>query len=299
MKSLHPHRSSASRLAGLLLFSETKYNTNCMSLLQAIALGLVQGLTEFLPVSSSGHLIFVPKLFGWADQGLAFDVLVHLGTLLAVVLYLRKKIHHLFVALFSTKHNPEHDKRLILLMVIATIPAAVAGFFFGSWIEGHVRSPLLIAINLIVWGIVLWLAELYSRAKQAMGKERHLGTLSWWHAVGIGIAQVISFLPGTSRSGITITAGMFSRLDKRTATEFSFLMSVPVIALAGAAGLAGILNSTTAALPFDIMIAGFLSALFGGLVALWALVRIIHRWSFLPFAVYRIIIGILILLILV
>ncbi len=270
-----------------------------MSIFQAVILGVVQGLTEFLPISSSGHLIFIPKLLGWADQGLAFDVVLHLGTLFALLWYLRKKLRHLVAALLPSGHDPEHDKRLVLLIAVGTVPAVLAGFFAGDWIGSAARSPVVVAINLIVWGIVLWLADLYARAQIIVGKQKHISTLGFKNALLIGVAQALSLVPGTSRSGITITAGLFSRMDRRAATEFSFLMAVPIIALAGGAELFTLVRNGSALVNLDGLIAGFAASVVGGLAAIWALIRVIQRWSFLPFAVYRILVGVFILLFLI
>jgi len=270
-----------------------------MSVFQGIILGVIQGLTEFLPISSSGHLIFVPRILGWADQGLAFDVVVHLGTLFALVWYLRKKLRHLLGSLFPSGHDPEHDKRLVLLIAAGTVPAVLAGFFADDWIGSAARSPVIVAVNLIVWGIVLWLADLYARAQIIVGKQKHISTLGLKNALLIGVAQALSLVPGTSRSGITITAGLFSRMDRRAATEFSFLMAVPIIALAGGAEIFALVRNGTALVNLDALVAGFAASAIGGLVAIWALIQVIQRWSFLPFAVYRILVGALILFFLI
>ncbi len=248
-----------------------------MDVIQALFLGIIQGLTEFLPISSSGHLIFIPKLFGWADQGLAFDTIIHLGTLAAVVVYFRKRMT---------------DRKLGWLIILSVIPAGIIGFFWGEWIENTFRSALVVGVNMIFWGIVLLVADNIRRLKD--WKIKRLENLSCGKALFIGCAQAIALIPGVSRSGITMTAGLFSKLDKKSAAEFSFLMSAPIIFLAG---LSGMLDFTkqetgTAILPLAV---GFIASAISGFVAIWGLMKIIQKWSYAPFVVYRIIIGILIL----
>lgn len=254
-----------------------------MSVFQAIVLGVVQGVTEFLPVSSSGHLIFFPKLLGWADQGLAFDAAIHLGTLLAVLFYFRKK---LFDLLFR-------DRRLLFLIILSAIPAAIVGGMFGDTIESAFRSPRIVAWNLIGWGIVLGLADWYGKRSSV------IQSVGWKHAVSMGIAQILALIPGTSRSGITMTAGLFSGLSKVNAAEFSFLMSIPVIALAGGKGVADLFASAWESVPMAAVGAGFLAAAVSGFFAIAGLLRLLTKHGFLPFVVYRICVGAAILVFLV
>lgn len=265
-----------------------------MSMLQSIILGLVQGLTELLPISSSGHLIFVPHLLGWPDQGLAFDVMVHMGTLLAVVIAFRSKIWDLIKAFSSTRPELQADRKLAWLIILATIPAGVFGMLADNWIETNLRMPWLVGVNLIFWGLVLLFADSFSKALHEKHKK-DLHGVTWKNALLVGFAQALALFPGTSRSGITMSAGLLSRFDKQSAIEFSFLMSIPII---GAAGLLKMfdLAENLQTVGLDILAAGFISSLLGGLFAIWLLLKIVRRYSFTPFVVYRIALGLFIVL---
>jgi len=273
-----------------------------MNVIQALILGTIQGLTEFLPISSSGHLIFIPKLFGWGDQGLAFDTMMHLGTLLAVVVYFRKKLWSILLGLINTSLSHESlvtvnsDRKLGWLLILSIIPAGVVGLFFGDWIETNLRTTLVIGVGLIFWGVILFIADRVSLKHE---NTKALERVSWKETLFIGCAQVVAFIPGTSRSGITMTAGLFSKLDKKTAAEFSFLMSVPIIALAGGLQLLKMIThgfETIGAIP---LIVGFIASALSGLIAIAGLMKVIQKWSFTPFVVYRVVVGVLILVFLV
>lgn len=283
-----------------------------MSVFQAVILGIVQGLTEFLPVSSSGHLIFFPKLFGWADQGMAFDVVLHLGTLVAVVVYFRKKLWNILKAIIvkptesaevipGDRHESISltlamtDRKLGWFILLSIIPAVIVGFFWADWLENTFRSATVVAFNMIFWGLVLYIADRYTYRLTDLQTYK-LEKLNWKQTLFIGCAQVLAFIPGTSRSGITMTAGLFSRLDRTSVAEFSFLMSVPIIALAGAKGLWDLVQSGSFGEDFLVLLVGFIFSALSGLLAVWGLLKIIKKYSFLPFVIYRIILGILILL---
>lgn len=273
-----------------------------MTTMQAIVLGVIQGLTEFLPVSSSGHLVFVPHLFGWADQGLSFDVVVHLGTLLAVVVYFRKTLWATARAFFGfkTKVDPEarntQYRKLGWFLILATIPALIAGFLMSEVYEIEIRSTTVVAWGLIGWGIVLWLADRYSAKLKESDHRVHQ---TWKSALFIGCAQAIALIPGTSRSGITMTAGLFAKLNKKAAAEFSFLMSVPVIAIAGVFKLYQLTETGFGDISVAALAAGFVASALSGFLAIAGLMKVLERWSFMPFAVYRIVVGIAILVFLV
>lgn len=261
-----------------------------MSLFQAALLGVIQGFTEFLPVSSSGHLIFLPRLFHWADQGQAFDVVVHLGTLLAVIVYFRVKLWGIITNFFRKGGDPV-QKRLGWFLIFSLFPAAVVGFIMSEVLNVEFRSTLLIGINFIVWGIVLFLADRFSQKYAA----KTLETMNKKMALCISLAQVLALLPGTSRSGITMTAGLFGKLDKTSAAEFSFLMSIPVIAMAGALKVFELMKYGLGDLTFSLLVVGFVASSLSGLLAISTLLKIIKKWSFTPFVVYRIVVGVLIL----
>ena len=270
-----------------------------MSIFHALTLGIIQGLTEFLPVSSSGHLIFLPKLFGWADQGLSFDVVVHLGTLVAVIFYFRKKLWKLFLAFFNYRKDVsvevKSDKRLAWLIAFSIIPAGLVGFFFSDLIENTFRSSSFMAFNLIFWGVVLFLADRFSKRQKSL---KTLENISWKNNFFIACAQALALIPGTSRSGITMTAGLFSKLDKNSAAEYSFLMSVPIIFLAGVDSLYKLVKNGLGDLNIAILFTGFLFSMISGFLAISLFLQIIRKWSFTPFVVYRVLIGLLILFLL-
>lgn len=263
-----------------------------MSVVEIIILALIQGLTEFLPISSSAHLILPSAIFGWQDQGLVFDVAVHVGTLMAVMLYFRRDLTRLAVGWLQSlagKHST--DSKLAWWVILATIPAGLAGLFGAGLIETFMRSPYVIAITTIVFGLVLWYAD--ATAKQQKTMEQ----LSWKQALLIGLAQAIALIPGTSRSGITMTVGLMLGLDRISAAHFSFLLSIPIIILSGGYQASKLIAEPT---HYDIsaIVLGtglsFLSALF----CIHVFLKIIDRMGMVPFAIYRLILGAVLILIL-
>jgi len=248
------------------------------SLSQSAVLGIVQGLTEFLPISSSAHLILIPYFFGWTDQGLAFDVALHLGTLVGVLAYFWKDFWEMLVA--------PAERKTLGFLVVATIPGAVAGLLFEHKVETAFRSPALIASALILMGVLLALAD-------RLGKgEKMVSDLTWKTAALIGLSQALALVPGVSRSGITITTALVLGFQRREAARFSFLMSAPIIAGAGLLKFHAILLS-----PDKMALgAGFVCSALFGLLAIWALMRYVQTRSYMPFAVYRWILGLFVLL---
>lgn len=258
-----------------------------MTVLQALVLGLVQGLTEFLPVSSSGHLILVPVLLGWPDQGLAFDAMVHLGTALALLAYFGRELGR--VAAGALDRQPS-EIRLAMAVLLGSVPAGLAGLLAEKAVEAHLRSARVVALSLIGWGLVLWWAD--RRARHArVGELREVGV---GRALGVGCAQAIALVPGTSRSGITITAGLFAGLDRPTAARFAFLLGLPITAVAGVLKTATMLRAGAATEPV-ILLVGLLAAFAAGLAAVRFLVRYLQRQSLAAFVAYRIALGLLIL----
>ncbi len=260
-----------------------------MTPLQAIALGILQGLSEFLPVSSSAHLTLAPWLFGWEDPGLAFDVALHFGTLLAVLWYFRMEWAALIRAAFgiiTTGRIETPEKRRVIYLIIATIPGAIGGYLMQSRAESAFRSPQVIAIALIVMGIVLWLVD------KLVDQRRVLGEMRWIDALLIGLSQVIALIPGVSRSGSTITTGRGLRFDRESAAEFSFLMSMPIIAAAvvmeGPKALhqGGITNE---------LMSGVVASAISGWLAISILMRYVSRHSYGIFAFYRVVLGLAVL----
>jgi len=270
-----------------------------MSLIQAIILALVQALTEFLPVSSTAHLILFPWLLNWPDPGLAFDVALHAGTLLAIVLYFFKDWLTLILcglglkypAADSTEQVAMH-RRMFWYMVVGTIPAAVLGKLFHHQIEDELRKPLIIGISLVVVALLMWWADSKSRL------ERKLESSNMGDAVGIGAAQAIALWPGVSRSGITITAGLFRGFTREAATRFSFLLSAPVIAGAVLTELpklvrmhkSGGLDLSLSTLAISILVSGF-----AGYAVIAFFLRYLQTKTLKPFIVYRLLFGMLVL----
>ncbi|MGH7308367.1 MAG: undecaprenyl-diphosphate phosphatase [Candidatus Rokuibacteriota bacterium] len=256
-----------------------------MDYTQAIVLGSVQGLTEFLPVSSSGHLILVPRVFGWPDQGLAVDAAVHLGTLGALLAYFRRELVGLVSGALS--------RRLAFALVLATVPAGLAGLLFDRLIETHLRSPLVVAAATALWALVMGVAD--RRAAAAPPDQEPLERVGVGRALAVGCAQALALIPGTSRSGITITAGLFSGLDRATAARFAFLLGIPIT---GAAGLVKMVHLVRQGLPAGEagpLAAAVLAAFLSGWVAVWFLVTYLRRRSLRPFVIYRLVLAAVIL----
>ena len=201
-----------------------------MTLLEIVVLALIQGLTEFLPISSSAHLILPSQLLGWTDKGLAFDVAVHVGTLLAVMLYFRQEVAFLwrgFCASLTAGGRGTAEAAQAWWVILATIPAAITGLLINDWLEQYGRSIGVIATTTLVFGVLLGLADRYGR------QHKRLDQLGLSGALMVGLAQALALVPGTSRSGITMTAALMLGLDRQSAARFSFLLSMPIIALAG------------------------------------------------------------------
>jgi len=260
-----------------------------MTPLQAIALGVVQGLSEFLPISSSAHLALVPWLLGWEDPGLAFDVALHFGTLLAVLWYFRIEWLTLIRAAFgiiTTGRIDTPEKRRVVYLIIATIPGAIGGYLLQSKAESAFRSPQLIAVALIVLGILLWIVD------KLVDQRRILGEMRFVDALLIGLSQVIALIPGVSRSGSTITTARGLRFDRESAAEFSFLISMPIIA--GAVILEGPKALAQGGLTNELM-SGVVASAISGWLAISILMRYVSRHSYGVFAVYRIIFGLAVL----
>jgi len=260
-----------------------------MTPLQAIALGIIQGLSEFLPISSSAHLTLAPWLFGWEDPGLAFDVALHFGTLLAVLWYFRLEWLQLIKAAFGiirTGRIETPEKRRVIYLIVATIPGAIGGYLLQSRAESAFRSPQIIAIALIVMGLVSWAVD------KAVDQRRILGEMRWVDALLIGLSQVIALIPGVSRSGSTITTARGLRFDRENAAEFSFLMSMPIIA--AAVVLEGPKALHESGLTNELM-SGVVASAISGWLAISILMRYVSRHSYGIFAVYRVLLGVAVL----
>ena len=257
-----------------------------MSWLETVVLALIQGITEFLPVSSSAHLILPSAVFGWQDQGLAFDVAVHMGTLAAVMLYFRQDIVSLTGGWFRQVggRGASSESKLAWAVILATVPAVVFGYILKDAIETYLRSALVIAITTIVFGIALGLAD------RKRG-SRPLAGLRWSDALLIGLAQAVALIPGTSRSGITMTAAMFLGLDREASARFSFLLSIPLILAAG--GYAALQLVTSAApVPWPQIITGTLLSFLSALACIHLFLRFLQSIGFMPYVWYRMVLGI-------
>ncbi len=262
-----------------------------MSYFQAALLSLVQALSEFLPISSSGHLVLLPRLLGWQDQGLLFDEALNTGTLLAVLAYFR----HDLIALLRDGWASLWGRRFVgqgqlaWQLVAATVPVAVAGLLIHPWVAAAGRKPALVATNLIVYGVVLAVADRLGR------RNRDLGSLRWVDALAIGAAQALSLVPGTSRSGITMTLALFLGFERAAAARFSFLLAVPVgLLVAAHDGLEIAKGHLQGVAPGPLMAAVLLTAA-AGYVVIGGLLSWLRRQSFLPFSIYRVALGGLIL----
>lgn len=258
-----------------------------MDIIQVIILALVQGLTEFLPISSSAHLILVPILSGWQDQGLVFDVAVHAGTLCAVVLYFRKELAVMFFDWFgSLRGNHTPDSRLAWAVLLGTIPVGLAGLIFQGYISDNLRTPLVIATTTIVFGVVLWIAD----CNKNLSRDEH--SIGWKDVLIIGLAQAIALIPGTSRSGITIAAAMMLGLNRQAAARFSFLLSIPVIVLAG--GLETLDYMEVASVQdINYLLIGAMISAVSAFACIHYFLKMLEHMSMLPFIVYRMCLGIL------
>ena len=261
-----------------------------MTTLQVIILAIVQGLTEFLPISSSGHLVLVPYLFEWADQGLAFDVAVHFGSLIAVLLFFRKDILALLRGSVQVlgANVATTEARMALGIALGTIPAALAGLMFVDWIEANLRSPAVIVFTLSGYAVLMILADRLGR------RNRDISGIRIKDAVLIGVAQALALVPGTSRSGVTITAAMALGFERQDAARFSFLLAVPVILLASVYSFIGLLR-TEATVAWGQLAIGVVVSAIVAYASIEFFMRFVSRIGLLPFAIYRMILAAVIL----
>jgi undecaprenyl-diphosphatase len=259
-----------------------------MTILQALILGIIQGFTELLPISSSAHLALTPWLLGWPDHGLAFDVALHLGTLIAIVAYFHEEWRRLVLAALSLVQKRRADtaeEKRVIFLVLATIPAGIAGLLLEDAAETVFRSPVIIATNLIVLGVILWAVDRF------MSRERGMESLGWKGALFVGLAQCLALVPGVSRSGSTITAGRALRLTRESAAVFSFLLSMPITLAAVVFKLPDAVREAASIVP---LVVGVVAAAVSAWVAIAVLLRYVARRSYGVFAVYRVAFGALI-----
>ncbi len=257
-----------------------------MTILQALVLGIVQGIAELLPISSSAHLALTPYFLGWKEQGLAFDVALHLGTLLALCWYFRSEWLDMIGSAWriarTRRIETVHDKRLLFL-IVATIPGGVGGLLLNDLAETTFRSPRIIGVTLAVMGVALWAFDKWC------ARVRDIEEVTLKDAIVIGCAQVLALVPGVSRSGSTITAGRFMQLDRPSAARFSFLMSMPITAAAVITKLPeAVREQGSTLLP---LVVGVIAAMVSAILTITVLLRYVSKHSFGLFALYRVILA--------
>lgn len=263
------------------------------TLFQALVMGVVQGLTEFLPISSSGHLILVPFLFGWNDPfitSLAFSVMLHIGTLLALLVFFRADWVRLVPAGLATLRDRsfrgDPDRKLAWLLVAATIPAAIAGFLLNDVIEEQVREPGLVALTLVIGGAIMWLADHWGSQK------KDVDDVTFPIATGLGFAQAIALIPGISRSGISISAARFAGLNREAAARFSFLMATPITLGAAIFEVRKLVTGEAGvAVELGPLIVGMVAAFVSGMLAIGFLLQYLRTRSLNVFVAYRLILA--------
>ncbi|WP_217525622.1 undecaprenyl-diphosphate phosphatase [Vibrio metschnikovii] len=257
-----------------------------MTYFEAFILALIQGLTEFLPISSSAHLILPSAILGWEDQGLAFDVAVHVGTLAAVIIYFRHEVVSLLRAFFASifKGDRSKEAKLAWLIILATIPACIFGLLMKDIVELYLRSAWVIATTTIIFGLLLWYVDRHARLAQ---DEYQAG---WKQALFVGVAQALAIIPGTSRSGATITAALYLGFTREAAARFSFLMSIPIITLAG--GYLGLkLITSCEPIQMNFLITGVITSFISAYLCIFFFLKLISRMGMTPFVIYRLILG--------
>jgi undecaprenyl-diphosphatase len=266
-----------------------------MEILSAVVLGIIQGLTEFLPISSSAHLILVPWFLGWKPEGIVFDVSLHLGTAIAVIAFFWndwiRLAREAVVGIFTGAPFGNHSRRLAWFIIVGSIPAGVVGIALENTVESRLRSPLVTVFTLTILALLLFYSEKRSK------KNRVLEKFTWADSIWIGLSQALALIPGVSRSGITITAAMFRDSDRTSAARFSFLLSTPVIVGAGLLESWKLVKNLRhpAAGAFEmhwaVLIVGVLSAALTGFLCIQFLLRYLQTKSFTPFVVYRILLA--------
>lgn len=263
---------------------------------QALILGIVQGITEFLPISSSGHLILVPYVFGWQSDALAFDVFLHFGTLCALLIYFYKDLFSIGKGLFFSVKNYglkiskySGSAKMGMLLIIGCIPAVFFGFLLDSYIETTFRSALYVALFLLFGSVLMSIAEILYK------KNFRDNNLTEWGSLVIGFFQALAILPGTSRSGATISGGMIIGLDRETAARFSFMLSIPIILGATIFKLGDLVNLSSNQIGIQNMFIGFFASFFVGLLCIAFLIKFLQKYTLLPFIIYRILLAFVIL----
>lgn len=273
-----------------------------MTGIQALVLGIIQGITEFFPISSSGHLILIPYIFGWELQELSFDVALHLGTALAVLIFFWKDWAEMITAFFMDIHEAimsrkftlyklRRETKLLLTIIIVSVPVGIVGVLLEDTVESSFRSPLSVGLIMLVVTAVMFFADRFAKSN-AGTMESDITKLTFKKALIVSLSQILALFPGTSRSGISISAGLFNKIEYRAAARFSFLLATPLIIGAGVFKLPDILDSSVGIGPLAI---GFLASFVTGILAIKILMNILNRFGFMPFIVYRIALALAIL----
>lgn len=261
-------------------------------ILRGFILGAIQGLTEFFPVSSSGHLILVPILFGWPDQGLAFDTVMHLGTLTALLWFFRLELWDLAKRVWKTNADGRSARTFVFKILCATAPAVLVALALGDMIETSFRSGRLVAFNLALWGMILLWADRASKVGATDGGS--VEAITWRQALVVGCAQPLALIPGTSRSGVTISAGLFAGLSRSMAARFSFFLSIPITAAAGLSGVLDVMQQGSGSDGMLSLAVGFCAALGFGLFAIRFLLSYVAKRRYDGFVAYRLALALLV-----
>ena len=263
-----------------------------MSILQSIILGLIQGLTEFLPVSSSAHLIIVPWLFGWKEHLLIFDIILHLATFCAIIIYFRKEwldiLREGFLSIRERTLRDSNQGRLFWGIIISSIPGVIFGSLIGNRVEHYLRNPITIAVTLGIFGLVLYISELYGR------KDKSLAEVTWQFSLLIGFSQILAFIPGASRSGVTISTALALGMNRESSVRFSFLMSAPIVFTAACYGIGG-LGEINKFLSWQALLTGFIVSFLSSIGAIYFLFKYIRKQPFTVFVIYRLAISLFII----
>ncbi len=261
-----------------------------MDWLQTVVLAIVQGVTEFLPVSSSAHLVLVPVLTGWPDQGLAFDVALHVGSLVAVLWYFRHDLLHMSRGFVQSlvQRRLNQNGRLAWAVLLGTIPVGLAGLLLNDVVSTYLRSPVVLAVGMIVFGLLLWWAD------RLPNRARTVDEMRWRDVVIVACAQALALIPGTSRSGITLTAGLVAGLNREAAARFSFLLSIPVIVLAGGLETIELVQQQTS-VDWPAILLGTLVSAVSAYLCIRVFLAFIQRIGMFPFVLYRVALGFVLL----
>ncbi|EGR0787763.1 undecaprenyl-diphosphate phosphatase [Vibrio vulnificus] len=256
----------------------------------ALFLGIVQGITEFLPISSSAHLILMPTFLGVVDQGVSFDLATHIGTLLAVLVYFRRDIALLITEWgksITQRQYSSANSRLAWAILWGTFPAALAGLFLFDLIDDQLRSVMVILFTTVAYGVMLGLADIFGR------KVRELESLGWRDVLIVGCAQALALIPGTSRSGVTITAALILGFNRQAASRLSFLLAIPITALAAAAKIAEVAMDSSVTVDWLALLIGSVTSFLTAILAIHYFLKFLNQFGMMPYVIYRLILAVI------